>query len=137
MAPSIKRFVTLVEKWEEDKYTPKAPSIVMANGQFLTYNGTGGVIPATPTDPILGVCQEDVTAADPDFASTRMIAYQTAQNNYFNIDVTAGTATAAMVGLPFDLDTASSLDVSAPGTQVEITKFISATEVEVKVILLA
>jgi hypothetical protein len=131
---AIKNYVTLVEKWEEDKYTPKAASTAMANGQFLTYDGSGGAIPATPGDPILGVCMEDVTAADVDYTSTRKIAYQTAYNNYFNITVSAGTATAAMVGLPFDLDTASTLDVSGAGTQVEITNFISATQVEVKVI---
>lgn len=131
---AIKNFVTLIEKIEEDKYTPKAASTLMANGEFLTYDGSGGVIPATPADPILGICQEDVTAADVDYASTRMIAYQTAYNNYFRIKVTIGTATAAMVGSPFDLDTASTLDVSGAGTQVEITKFISATEVEIKVI---
>lgn len=130
----MKNFVTLVEKWEEDKYTNKAASTAMANGEFLTYDGSGGVIPATPGDPILGVCQEDVQSSDVDYTSTRKIAYQTSLNNYFNITVTTGTATAAMVGSPFDLDTPSTLDVSAPGTQVEITKFISATEVEVKVI---
>lgn len=130
----MKNFVTLVQKWEENQYTNKAASTALANGEFLTYNGTGGVIPATPGDPILGVCQEDVLSSDADYTSTRLIAYQTAQNNYFNITVTTGSAAATMVGSPFDLDTASTLDVSAPGTQVEITKFISATEVEVKVI---
>ncbi len=226
---AIKNYVTLVEKWEEDKYTPKAASTVMANGQFLsfkvvtfgesttqfditnpgggttfryTFNGTGtdpvinattvpvgtvmaiaaqnfaagnngvftvinsgsnffevtnaagvvestktigtgsittsgGVKPAVATEAILGVCQEDVLSSDVDFTSTRMIAYQTSYNNYFNIRVTTGVATEAMVGLKFDLDTPSTLNVSATATQLEVTKFISATEVEVKVALIA
>lgn len=133
----MKNFVTLVEKWEEDKYTPKAASTAMQNGGFLSYDGAGGVIPSTPGVAIMGIGQEDVMASDVDYASTRSIAYQTVgPNTYFQIVVSIGTATAAMIGLPFDLATPETLDVSAPGTQIEITKFISATLVEGKVILI-
>lgn len=225
---AIKNFATLVEKWEEDKYTPKAASTVLANGQFIsfkvvtfgdsttqfditnpagttfryTYDGTGtdpvinattvpvgtiivlnaqnfatankgtfvvtgsganylevsnalgvvesnktigtgsittsgGVKPAVATEALLGVGQEDVLSTDVDFTSTRQIAYQTAYNNYFEVVVTAGTATAAMVGLKFNLDTPSTISVAATGTQLEITKFISATRVQVKIALIA
>jgi hypothetical protein len=134
---SMKHFVTLTEKWEEDKYTDKTASTPMANGAFLTL-ASGYCLTATPGAALLGVCQEDVLASDVDYASTRKIAYQTSYNNYFIMDVTAGTATQAMVGSPFNVDTGgASLDVSAPGTQLEITKFISATKVEAKVILFA
>ncbi len=203
-----KNFVTLVEKWEEDKYTAKQASTTFQNGGFITLD-SGYALPATPGDALLGVGQEDVLASDVDFASTRLIAYQTAYNNYFNITVpqgivltygsltgtfqvgevvtatssgaigtvlydngsttmivqvisgtftngvdtitggtsgaTATTSAAAattpadqsMVGSPFNLLTPETLDVSGAGTQVEITKFISASLVEVKVILFA
>ncbi len=204
----MKNYVTLVEKWEEDKYTAKEASTTMQNGGFLTLTG-GYALPATPGDPLLGVGQEDVLASDVDFASHRLIAYQTAYNNYFNIRVlqgiiltygsltgtfqvgeivtattsgatgvvlydngtnsmivqvlsgtftngvdtitggtsgaTATTSAAAatvpadqtMVGSPFDLLTPETLDVSGAGSQVEITKFISPSQVEIKVILFA
>ncbi len=133
----MKHYATLVQKWEEDQYAPKAASTVFQNGGWITYDGSGYVIPATPGDALLGVGQEDVLASDVDYTSHRMIAYQAALNNYFNMDVTTGTATAAMVGSTFDLDTAETLDVSGAGTQFVITKFISATQVEVKAVLLA
>lgn len=127
----------MIEKWEQTEYAPKAASTVYAANAFLAYDGSGHVVPAAATDPILGVCGEVVTAADPDYTSNRKIAYQPAGGFTFAIPVTTGTATAAMVGLPFDLDTASSLDVSAPGTQFVIRQYISATLVVVEAILLA
>lgn len=220
--------MTLVEKWEEDKYTPKAASTVLQNGSFISFNvvtfggsttqfditnpsgntfrytfdgtgtdplisaatvptgtlmtinaqnfaagnngvftvtasgtnyfevtnavgvaennktiGTGsittsgGVKPAVATEAIVGVGMEDVLSTDVDFTSTRLIAYQTPIKNYFHMFVGTGVATPAMVGLKFDLATPTTLDVSTSGTQLEITKYISATEVEVKVALVA
>lgn len=131
----MKYYVTLNEKWEEDKYTNKAASTEIQNGSFLSYDGTGGVVPAT-SGAIMGVSQEDVKSSDVDYTSTRKIAYQTVYNNYFMIPVTAGTATAAMIGSKFDLDTPSSLDVSGSGTQIEITNFVNSKLVEGKVALI-
>lgn len=126
-----KFFVTLIEKWEEDKYTAKAASTLFQNGGFITYNGTGGVIPSTAGVPIMGLGQEDVLASDVDYTSNRLIAYQTVgPNTYFKINVTKGIATALMVGDLFGLDTPETLDVSIAGNQIQITKFISATLVE-------
>jgi hypothetical protein len=47
------------------------------------------------------------------------------------MEVTTGSATASMIGSTFDLDTASTLDVSGAGAQFEITQVFSATLVEV------
>lgn len=110
----MKNFVTLVEKWEEDKYTPKAASTVIQNGGFLSYDGSGGVIPSAPGVAIMGLGQEDVLSSDVDFTSTRKIAYQTVYNNYFNITVGLGVATASMVGSTFNLYTPETLDVTVP-----------------------
>lgn len=206
----MKNYVTLIEKWEEDKYTAKKASTVMQNGGFLTL-ALGYALPATAGVPLLGVGQEDVLASDVDYTGTRLIAYQTAYNNYFSISVGAGTATQAAVGKVFNLFNAQTIDLSAyqtlsyntlavgvfvvgetitgttsgatgvitvthtvqgsqqlvftvtagtfvagetitggtsgatakideifaNGTQIEVTKFISATEVEAKVVLFA
>lgn len=121
-----KNYVVLNEKWEEDKYTAKAASTVFQNGGFISYNGSGGVIPSTAGLPIMGVGQEDVTSSDVDYTSTRKIAYQTVgPNTYFVIPVTAGTATAAMVGKIFNLDTPESLSVSAYSTLTYNTLAVS------------
>lgn len=130
-------FPTLVEKWEEIEYTPKAASTVIPANGFLTYDGSGGAIPATAGDPILGLNGESITAADSDYASTRQIPYQVARGFRFKIPVTTGTATEAMVGLPFDLADEFSLDVSAPGTQFVVREFVATDMVVVEAIDLA
>lgn len=134
---AIKHFVTLSQKWEQDQYASKAASTAFQNGGFISYNGSGYVVPTTAGTAILGVGQEDVTSSDVDYTSTRKIAYQEVGLNLpFFIDVTTGTATAAMVGNKYNVDTGGcSLDVSGSGTQIEIVAFISATKVVGKVVL--
>lgn len=111
----MKHFVTLNQKWEQDQYTPKAPSTVMQNGGFLMFDGLGGVIPATAGLPIMGLGQEDVLASDVDYTSARQVAYQeVGPNIFFTIDVTAGTALSNMVGQVFNLDTPETLSVIYP-----------------------
>ena len=119
-----KNYVTLIEKWEEDKYTAKKASTVMQNGGFLTL-ALGYALPATAGTAILGVGQEDVTAADVDYTSTRLIAYQTAYNNYFNVVVGAGTATQAMVGKTFNLYDAETIDLTTYNTLTYNTLAVS------------
>ena len=102
---------------------------------FVSYDGSGGVIPSTAGDPIVGVILETVATTDTDFTVARPVPYQAVRGFTFRLPVdTAASATAAMVGLPFDLHDETSLAVTAPGTQVVIRKFISATLVEVEVI---
>lgn len=134
---AIKHYVTLNEKWEEDKYTQKTASTLFQNGGFISL-ASGYAVPSTSSSAsILGVGQEDVQASDVDYASTRAIAYQTAgPNTYFTMDVGNGTAAQSMVGSKFNLYTASTLDVSTGGTQIEIVQVISPTIVQVKVVLL-
>lgn len=111
----MKNFVTLAEKWEEDKYTPKTASTLFQNGGFISLL-SGGAIPSTPGIPILGVGMEDVAASDVDYTSTRQIAYQTSYNNYFNVNVGAGTAIASMVGSTFNLFNAETIDLTSYST---------------------
>jgi hypothetical protein len=119
----------LIKKWEDIKYTPKAASTVFDAGWFISYDGSGGVVPATPlafygtATVILGAILEDIASGDTDFAGTRMIAYQKAENNEFLVDVLNGTLTAADIGSHFDVDGTNpgALDASGAGTQLEVT----------------
>lgn len=130
----------LIQKWEDIDNEKKAASTQFNVGDFISYNGSGQVVPATAGDAIVGEILEKISSTDDDYASTRQISFQKVTNQYkFEIPVTIGTATAAMVGSTFDIDTAKpgSLDVSAPGTQITISKFISDILVEGYVVLLA
>lgn len=131
--------VTLVQEWEDIDYTPKAASTAMLTNQFLKYDGTGGVIPATGGDTveIMGVGLELVSTTDSDYTSTRKIAYQRVNEPFtFKIPIGTGTAAATMVGSIFNLTDAGSLDVSGAGKQILVTNFISTTLVEGRVILM-
>lgn len=126
----------LVQKWEDIDTLPIAASTVVAVGDFLTFDGAGGVEPATAGDPIVGVSLLAITAADPDYADAKQLFYQKGGtfNQYkFVVPVGTGTATASMIGSPFDLTDAGSVDVSGSGTQVTITNVISEDLVEVTV----
>lgn len=131
----------LIEKWEDiDSSGNKAASTEFNVGDFVKFNGSGYIVPAADGDAICGVCLEPITSSDDDYASTRTIARQKVQNQYlFQIPVSVGTATASMEGSKFDIDAANpgSLDVSGSGTQITITKVISATLVEGYVSLVA
>lgn len=125
-----------VQKWEDTEMASKAASTTFVPNQFISY-GSAGVVPSTPGVAILGVGQSSVDPSDVDYASQRKIPYQVALGYTFRLPVTTGSATQAMEGYPFDLDTAGSLNVSTPGTQVRITRVIASDLVEVSVIKLA
>lgn len=126
-------------RWEQIEYAPKAASTLFEAGYFISYDGSGGVIPAQSASlygtatKILGVILEDITAADPDFTSTRQVGFQKALSFQFYAGV-VGTATASMVGDTFDVDGTdpSLVDVSAPGTQLKVVAVLSPTLVVVE-----
>lgn len=133
----MQEVITTVEGWERIETSPKNVSTAIAANSFVSYDGaTGGLEPATAGSVIAGLCLQTVAATDPDYASATPIAIQTTDKaERFLIPVTTGTATAAMVGDLFDLTDALGLDVSGAGTQIKVTKFISATLVEGVVVL--
>lgn len=114
----------------------KLASTVYNPGDFVIFNGLGQVIPATGGVTVLGIMNEAINASQSDFAVTRQTSIvEKMPNAEFFIPVSAGVATAAMVGSSFDVDPANpdSIDVSGAGTDILVTEFISATQVVGKI----
>lgn len=124
---------------ENPQTVPKKASTALAVGVWLEYDGAGGAQLLEPgSHAILGLNLSPIAATDPDYSSTKLITYDGVVDttDRFLMPVTTGTALSSMVGSPFDVDTNGyGLDVSGSGVQFEVTKFISATLVEVKVLL--
>lgn len=108
-------------------------------GTFVTAEVvTGGTSAATGTTAaipfntkIFGLSNEEIQSTDSDFATVRPINVSTPVNlqDYLEIPVSSGTATALMVGQYFNVDPANpdSIIVSAAGTQIYVTEFINAS----------
>lgn len=125
---------------ENIETAPKKASTPFNVGEWVEYDGSGHIQPLNPTSPVVGLNKELVSSTDADYASIRQIHYDGVADTQdrWLMPVTTGSAAASDIGSTFDVDAANSggLDVSAPGTQFEVTQFISATLVEVKVALL-
>ena len=108
-------------------------------GYWLQDAGSGLVEPLEPGNPIMGLSMEKITAQDSNYDSNDRIAVdvQWNQEDRAEMLVSGGTATLALEGSSFDVDAtdAGVLDISAPGTQFKVTRFISATLVEVQAML--
>lgn len=121
---------------------PKKASTVFAVGMAVEIDGTTGFVqPATNTTPILGITNEAITSASPNYALNSLINVSEATyNDELTFTVSTGSATAAMVGRYVPLDAAStgvvvagiSATVSA-ATPILITKFINATTIQGKI----
>lgn len=111
----------LVQKWEDIDTLPIPASTAFNNGSFISYNGSGAVVTATPGTPIVGTNLVTVASTDPDYASTtKQTFYQKAGSvgQYrFIMGVGAGTAIASMIGKTFNVFTgAQTIDLSAYST---------------------
>jgi len=107
-----------------------------------THGLTGGTSGATATatsvvtnDKIFGISNTVVQSTDADFATSGVdINMSTPVNvlDYLIIPVSAGTAIASMVGTYVNVDPANpgSVDVSAVGTQIYISKVIDADTIQ-------
>lgn len=114
----------------------KLASTVYDAGWFVIFNGLGQVIPATGGVPLVGLATENIATTDPDYAVTRPTTIlESLHNDQVSVTVTTGSATAAMVGSPFDVDAGNpgGIDVSAPGTDLTIVAVIDATHVICKI----
>lgn len=130
----------LSQKWERIMQAPKAASTVFNAGWFISYDGAGHVMPAESADlygaatKIRGVILEDILSTDDDYTSIRKISYQDALGFVFTVPVGLGTATAAMIGDPFDVDGTNpgAIDLSQPGTQLIVVEVLSPSLVRVQ-----
>lgn len=116
-----------------------AASTVFKTGDWIQSNAAGAFEPLQPAHAVVGLCLENITAQDPNFAQTKLINCDMIDHTVdrWLMPVGTGTATQSMVGLTFDVDAtdAAALDVSASGTQFEIVRVINSALVEVKVML--
>lgn len=116
-----------------------AASTVFKAGDWIQSDALGAFVPLTPAHAVEGLCLENITAQDPNFAQEKLIHCDMIDHTIdrWLMPVTVGVATANMEGLTFDVDPAdaSALDVSSSGTQFMVTRFIRADLVEVKVML--
>lgn len=116
-------------------YLQKAASTAIAINAVLTFDGSGGVIHAVSTSTrIAGVSLKAVVSTDSDYAlQTRIPVVIPTPESVFEMDVTTGTLTAAMVGNQYDLDSHLGINVNATShKQVTIVAFLSATKALVK-----
>lgn len=101
---------------------------------------TGGTSGATATsgaivtnNKIVGLSNEQITSASPNYAATSDIGISTPVNllDVLAIPVSNGTATAALVGTYVDVDPANpgSVDVSAAGSQILVTRVVDADNI--------
>lgn len=131
---------SLIQKWEDISYAPKAASTEFNVGYFISYDGLGGVIPAQSASlygqatKILGVILTPIASSDDDYADETMVPFQVALGNTFVCSVSGGSATASDIGSTFDVDgtNPANIDISAPGTQLQIVRVLSADSVLVK-----
>ncbi len=108
------------KKWEDIENAPIPASTVFLANSWLAYNGSGSVIPAVATNPLVGVGLVAVSTTDPDYASTtKVISYQKAGSVGLyrflmptSLTVTAG---AFVVGQTYTILTIGSTDFTLIG----------------------
>ncbi len=120
----------------------KKASTAFSVGMLVEIDGTTGYIqPATNTTPVLGVSNQEITAASVDYAlNTDLNVSEAVYNDELIFTVSTGSATAAMVGRYVPIDAASTgvvvAGISATvsvATPILITRFINATTIQGKI----
>lgn len=99
-------------------YFPKAASTAFTDGNFVTFDGSGHVIPATSTSAsILGVGRRTVASGDSDYASTTLYPVQVPIEKYVTwyADTTTGVLATMQgkVGVSVDLTSAGVVNTAA------------------------
>lgn len=116
----------------------KKASTAIEVGDFLTADSNGFLVPGG-AGKIIGLSNEQITAASANYADATDINFSVATNNdVFLIPVTTGTATQTLVGELVDLDSAGSgVDVTAStNDQILVTRIIDAATIEGKVVFI-
>ena len=101
------------------------------SGSILIPNSSGQYIPATAGDAKkrFVIARQTVATTDTDYASAKNVSVEVPQGFEVELEftVSAGSLAATDVGKSFDLADEKSITVSAPGTFLTVTKYISAT----------
>jgi hypothetical protein len=115
----------------------KKASTAFAIGDMLTVDSNGFLVPGG-SGKIVGICNEEITSASSDYASTRDLNFSVATNaDILTIPVATGSATQTLVGELVDIDASAfgSVDVTAStNDQILVTRIISTTLIEGKVV---
>lgn len=120
---------------EVTNYSPKTASVAIKLHGILAYDGSGNLTNASATSTLLaGISMIATASTDADYAKNTVIPFTAIDPNAeYEIDVSTGTATTAMVGNAYQLADAGGLDVTAQTHAVAtITRVISTTKVAVK-----
>ena len=128
-------FILRSGKAETEWYLKKA-STVFTNGGLVYADGSGAIQPADATSgDHIGIIQTTVAATDDDYASnTKVPVLKAYAGNIYEVDVSTGTLTTAMVGNRYDLTDANGIDVSATAKLVvTVVGFISSSKALVKI----
>lgn len=120
------------------EYFPKTASTAFAPGVAMTSGGSGEIsIAANSSTRIFGINVAPITSADADYASeTKIPLIVPTPDTLFIVDIGAGTFTAEMIGLQYDLysTTGTSIDVgNTTYKQVTIVDYIDSTHAVVKI----
>jgi len=115
----------------------KAASTAFAVGDFVTVNSSGFLIPGG-SGTVKGICNETITSADADYASTRDLNYTAFKaDDVFEVPVATGTATQTLVGELVDVDATDkgAADVTAStNNQLEVVRVINDTTILCKIV---
>src|SRR5258708_38640683 len=119
------------------EWFPREASTVINNGDALKWDGSGDLVPAAADDtvPIAVVSLKKVATTDADYATdgVQIPGYMLMPDSVFVGDVGAGTATAANIGIAYDLFDAGSVDLTATDHKVvTVVGIIDASHVLVK-----
>ena len=106
-------------------------AVMLSSGLLVKANAS-----ATPAN-FAGIINREVSSADADYALQSFVEVDTPNaSDTFVARVGTGTALATMVGNRYMLDANGRVDVTATATPtVEVVRFISATEVVVKLLV--
>ncbi len=117
-------------------YFPKKASQAMLAGDFVQWDGSGGITVCTSSTAaggILGVIKKTIASTDADYAATTPVPVEVPVESFVEWRVeAAGTAVATDVGKYIDLTDANTANRAASTNDpLLVTKFISATELVV------
>ena len=111
----------------------KKASTAYQVGDILTVDSNGFLVPGG-AGAVVGICNEEITSASADYASTRDLVFSGYKmDDYFEFPVITGTATQTLVGELVDIDATDfrGVDVTAStNNQVKVTRIIDSATIE-------